>query len=278
MTDKIPVVAKENVPASEHAARLPKLKTAFLYVLIGALVVSAIVAVSALLIGQFNTAIGRSFVTIFILFSHSLLILALLWADSRNEVGRKLLPTTILALTFANMITTMLATWDIISAESAWRAFWLYFMFLGIAFVITGTLKLRIAQTATQVALYTATGLVALTVLALTPWVLDLFTLDPMYYRIIAALSILATTTYMVGVIIRGIALANDQQLKASKPVSEKTSGGMLAIYISLGVITAMVWFVGVIALLMSGVQASNAADRDARGTRDYNNSRSLYN
>lgn len=277
MTEKVPAATKTVTPVVAHDTRLTKLKTAFLYILVGALVISAIVAVLALLIGQLNTAIGRSFLTIFILFTHSLIILALLWADSRNEVGRKLLPTSILVLTFANMITTMLATWDIISADTAWRAFWLYFLVLGTMFIIVGALKLRIAQTATQVALYTATGLISLTVLALVPWVLDLFPLDPVYYRIVAALSILATTAYMVAIIVRGIALGNNQSLKDSKPVSEKTPGGMLAIYISLGVIASFVWFFGFISLLVSGVEASSSKPSYSE-QRQYRDSRSLYN
>ena len=275
-TRDAPVEKAPLAVADVQSARLPKLKTAFLYVLIGALVVSAIIAVLALLIGQFNAAIGRSFLTIFILFSHSLFILALLWADSRNDVGRKLLPTSILALAFANMITTTLATWDIISVDTAWRSFWLYFLLLGAVFIIVGTLKLRVNQTATQVALYTSTGLIALTVLTLIPWVLDLFAeLDPVYYRVLAALSILATTAYMVAIIIRGIATSNDPSLKLVNQDGDKVSGGMLAIYITLGTVASFVWFIGFVALLVTGVQSSSPTPST---DRDYRNSRSIYN
>jgi hypothetical protein len=246
-------------------SRLTKLKTAFLYVLIGALVASAVTAVLALLLGnEFSAAMSRSLLTIFILFAHSLFILAILWADTRNQVGRKLLPTSILALTFANMITTMLGTWDIIGNDTAWRAFWLYFLILGAVFIIVGTLKLRIKHTATQATIYTSVGLIAITTLALSPWVLDLFApLDELYFRIVAALSIVTATAYMVAIIMRGIALGHSPELKATNPLSEPTPGGLLAIYITLGTLTSLVWCFGLTALLISGTQANNPAGYD---------------
>ncbi len=251
--------AAQPVDMPAPSARITKLKSAFLYVLIGALVISAIVAVMALLIGQFNASIGRSFLTIFILFAHSLFILGLLWADTRNQVGRNLLPTTILALTFANMLTTMLATWDIISIDTAWRTFWLYFLILGTVYIISGSLKLRIAHTATQVTLYTAVGLISLAVLSLVPWVLDIFSpFDPIYFRIIAALSILATTAYMIAIIMRGLAIGRNQAIKATRPVGPKTPSGLLAIYITLGVFASIVWLVGIVALTADGLESTN--------------------
>lgn len=265
----------EATPGDPQPSRLTKLKTAFLYVLIGALAASAITAVLALLIGnEFNAAIGRSLLTIFVLFIHSLIILAVLWADTRNQVGRKLLPTTILGLTFANMVTTMLGTWDIISSDTAWRAFGFYFLILGAAFIMAGTLKLRIAHTATQAAIYASAGFIGITVLALAPWVLDLFSpLDQLYYRIVAALSIVTTTVYMIAIILRGIALGHNNALKATRPLSEPTPGGMLAILITLGTLTSIVWFFGLIALIVNGVEAGNPNRYDNPRTDYYYNS-----
>lgn len=267
--------ASTPVATEPQPSRLSKLKTAFLYVLIGALAASALTAVLALLIGnQFNAAIGRSLLTIFILFIHSLFILAILWADTRNQVGRKLLPTTVLGLTFANMITTMLGTWDIIPNETAWRAFGFYFLILGAAFIMAGTLKLRLEHTATQSAVYAAVGLIGITVLALSPWVLDLFSpLDQLYFRIVAALSIVTTTVYMIAIILRGIAVGHNPALKSTAPKSEPVPGGMLVILITLGTITSMVWFFGLIALIVNGVESTNPGYYDNSRDDYYYNS-----
>jgi hypothetical protein len=265
-------------PAPKHeapvSARPSKLKTAFLYVLIAGLAAAALISVAALLIGQFNSAITKSLLTIFVLFTHSLLILAILWADRHNQVGKLLLPTAIVLLVFANMITTNLGTWEIIAAETAWRALGLYFLAIGAVFIIIGLLRLRIAHQATQIALFTSIGFITATVIALIPWTLDVFGgLDPLYFRIIAALSILATTAFLIGLIIRGIALAQNESLKLTQPQSQPTSGGLLAIYITVGVITAMVWSSGFTSFLVSGVQASMPGEPH-RGTY---NDRSRY-
>lgn len=241
--------------------RISRLKTAFMYVLIVALVASALTAVIALLIGnEHSSAIAKSLLTIFVLFSHSLLILALLWADTKGQVGRHLLPTSILALIFANMITSMLGTWNIISADTSWRAFLFYFLVLGAVFVVLGAQKLRIAHTATETALNTTIGFIALTVISLVPWVMNWFTpLDSLYFRIVAALSILATTSYMITIVLRGIALGQAPELRATRPVGEPIPGGLMAIYITLGSMTAFVWCMGFFALLVSGITANSS-------------------
>jgi hypothetical protein len=242
----------------QPSEKLTKLKTAFLYVLITGLAAAALTSVIALLIGQFNSAILKSLLTIFIFFTHGLFILAILWADRHNQIGKLLLPSTITALAFANLVTTTLGTWEIISTDLAWRTFGLYMLALGAVFVITGLLRLRIAQQATQIALLSTIGLIAVAVVGLAPWVLQIFThFDPLYYRIIAALSILATAAFLIGLILRGIALGHSSTLKTTAPAKQPASGGMLAIYITVGTLTAFVWFAGFIGFIVSGVDSS---------------------
>lgn len=241
--------------------RIGKLKLAFLYVLIGGLVTAALVAIISLLIGEFNSGIQKSLATIFVFFSHSLLILALLWADRNNEVGRSVLPTTIFALTLANMITSTLSTWEIISAETAWRAVGLYFLIIGAVFIISGLLKLRIKHQATQVGLFISIASISALIVALSPWVLDVVPeFNSLYFRIIAALSILASTAFIITVILRGIALSRNKELKATGPVSSPIPGGLLAIYITVGTIAAMVWSTGFVGFLVSAVESGRPA------------------
>ena len=251
--------------------RLSRLKTAFMYVLIAGLAAAAITSVIALLVGQFTSGIGKSLLTIFIFFSHSLLILAILWADPYNQVGKLVLPTTIAVLVFLNMITTTLGTGELISAETAWLAFSMYFLILGAAFIVVGMLRLRLQQQATQIAIYSSIGLIAVTVIALIPWVLNVVdNFDPVYFRIVAALSILATTALLIGIVVRAIAIGRDAALKLTAPAKTPTPGGLLAIYITVGVIAAIVWCVGLTAFLYDGIQSSYPESR-------YNNTNRYY-
>lgn len=266
----VPDKTATDTPSTEQPAvsRLSKLKAAFLYVLIAGLAAAAIVSVVALLVGEFNSVISKSLGTIFILLIHSLLILALFWGDRNNQIGKALLPTTIAALLFANMITMSIGIWEVISNDTAWHITGLYFLVLGAVFIVLGLLKLRVAHQVTQVALYSSIGLLGVTVLALVPWVLDLFApLDPLYFRIIAALSILTTTAFIIAVIIRSIALAQNDSLKLTRPTHQSIPGGLLSVYITLGVITAMVWSGGLVGFLVSGVQSSSPYQSDSRGS-----------
>lgn len=238
-------------------SRIGKLKLAFLYVLIGGLAASALTAIIALLIGSFNSEIQKSLLTIFIFFSHSLFILALLWADKKNEVGRSVLPTSIFVLALANMITTTLATWEIISNETAWRSLGLYVLIVGAVFIITGLLKLRVNHQATKIGLFVSIASISLMIVALAPWVLQVVDrFDPLYFRIVAALAIFSSTAFLIAVIIRGIALARHSELSTTKPATKSIPAGLLTIYIVVGSIAAMVWCAGLTGFIVSAVES----------------------
>lgn len=272
-------VTKPEVQATEVVtpvvveARLGKLKQAFLYVLIIGLVAAALTSVIALLIGNFfSEAIGKSLLTILIFFSHSLLILGVLWADRYNEVGRKLLPTAIIALVFASMISTTLGTWEIINAELAWRIQGLYFLILGAIFIILGTLRLRVQQTATQIGSYITVGLVSAMVVAVAPWILKVVDkFDPLYFRIVAALAILAATSFLITLVLRGIAVGHNAELKKRVAPEHQIPGGLLAIYITVGVIASLVWFSGFIGFIVSAADSSRPPRTERLYRDDYN-------
>lgn len=254
-----PSTEKPEKSVAADTTRIGKLKLAFLYVLIGGLAASALISIVALLIGSFNSEIQKSLLTIFIFFSHSLFILALLWADKNNEVGRKVLPTTIFTLTLANMITSTLSAWDIISNTTSWRFVGIYILIIGAAFVIAGIWKLRISHPPTKILLQVTIAAISAIVIALIPWVLQIWSpFDPLYYRIIAALSILASTTFLIAVILRAIALARHAHYAATKPISSHVPNGLMAIYVVVGTVTAMVWSIGFGGFIISAVEASN--------------------
>ncbi len=245
--------------STDSATRLGKLKVAFLYVLIAGLGLAAITSVIALLVGEFNAVIGKTLLTIFILFSHSLLLLAILWADIRNELGKSVISTTIFTTTFANLITSTLGTWEVISGTAVLNWMGVYFLLIGGSFIIAALLKLRLNQQAIQVAITTAIGFVGVTIITLIPWVLKVVPqFDPLYFRIIAALSILSSASFLIALILRRIAQSKIPASEA-KPKHSTLPNGMLAIYIVVGIITAAVWNIGLISLIDSGTYATSS-------------------
>lgn len=235
------------------SSRLGQLKIAFLYTLIIGVGLAALTSVIALLVGEFNAVIGKTLLTIFILFSHSLMLLAILWADTKNQLGKAIVSTTIFVTIFANLITTTLASWDIISTSAGWRWLGLYFLAIGGAYIVAALIRFRVEKQATQISTNVSIGFIVLTLLALSPWVLEVVpNLDPLYYRIVAALSILSSASFLIALILKGIENSKNPELKL-KSKQHNLPGGMLAIYITIGVITAIVWNVGLSALIDSG-------------------------
>lgn len=252
-------IAKEGSAAAE--SRITRVKTAFLYTLIGGLAIAALTSVTALLVGEFNAVIGKTLSTIFILFTHSMLLLAILWADEKNELGKSIISTTIFVSVFASLITTTLSAWDILSNSAAWRWTGLYFLAIGGAFIITALLRLRVNNQSVQISINTSVGLVAAALVALTPWVLKVVpNFDPLYFRIVGALSILASASFLIAFIFRGIATSKDASLP-KQPQQHNLPGGLLAIYIIVGIVTAIVWNVGFASLIDSGSRANETQE-----------------
>lgn len=242
----------------EESRRIGKVKLAFLYILIGGLVISALISVTAILIGEFSSVIQKALLTIFLFVVHGLLILAIVSADKNNQLGRAILPTVVLGAVLANMITSTLGTWGIWSDDISWRAYYFYFLAIGSALMINETLRLRLNQTVVISLTNLSVGIITVWSLMLVPWIfVDHAFLGEFYFRLVGALTILAVTSVVITSIVRGISLAQHPELKASIPVREKMPAGMAAILITFGSIAALVWFFGLFVFLITAAQAT---------------------
>lgn len=247
---------------SSEGVKLGKIKLAFLYVLIGGLAASALLAIIAILVGEFNSALQKAFGTIFTFVVHSLFILGLIWSDKYDAIGRKIIPTTILAAALANIVTTTLGTWEIISDKTAGQAVLFYALLIGSSFIVSGALKLRVNHQATKALLYSTVGAIVAWTLLLTPWVFEVVErFNPLYFRIVGALTILMATLFIVAIIVRGIALSRSDKIRQEHKATPSTSisGGMLAYYITLGSIIGIIWLVGMISFIIHGSEANKA-------------------
>lgn len=244
---------KKDVPKNE---KLDKIKLAFMYTLIAGLVASAIISVIAILVGDINSALQKGFGTIFTFLAHSLVIFGLIWSDKNDAIGRKIIPTTLLGVALASLVTSTLGTWNIISSEKTGQAILFYLLVSGSAFIVAGVLKLRIDHKITKYLAYSTAGLVAVWALVLTPWVFKIVAnFDPLYFRVVGALTIMASTLLMVTAITRAIALSSNPKLKATKPADEPLPGGLLAYYIVLGIFIVIVWLGGMVSLIVDSAQ-----------------------
>jgi len=274
MDEKTTVPVQPPVVKKHADPKLSKIKLAFLYVLIGGLVVSALISVIAILIGQFNEVVVKALLTTFIFVTHSLLILAFVLADRHNTLGRAIFPTTIFVAIVANMFTTTLGTWGVWDSDISWRAFLLYMLAIGSAFIATGALKLRVAaHRNTNIAVYGTVLFIALLTLALIPWVFapEPSQLGSFYYRLIGAITILGATTLSLSVIFNRIAVSQKPELAKASHEKKDIPGGLLAIYIVIGIAVAYVWLYGLIALISSAASVDRPARDNYINDRRYN-------
>ncbi len=241
-TDPVTPVATE-----ENKSKLGKLKLAFLYVLIGGLVISALISVVAILIGEFNDIVQKAIATTISLVVHSSIVLLVILADRTNQLGKAIVPTTFVVTVIASMVTSALGLWGVWGDDLSWRMVNVYALAIGIAFIIDGLMRLRLKTQLMQVLPYVTIGLFALLGLVLIPWILffDATWVTDVYYRIIGATAILAVTSLVVTAIVNRISIAQKPELaKTTTPIPAYTSG-MMAIIITVGVFTAFFWLYG---------------------------------
>lgn len=253
-TEEAPSLASPTASNAEttEKSKFGMLKLAFLYVLVGGLVISALISVVAILIGEFNSTISKAIYTTVSLVIHSSLMLLVVLADKNNQLGKSIVPTTFLVAIVANMITSSLGLWDVLSDDISWRMVNVYAFLIGITFLVDGLLRLRLQKQGMQMLSYVSIGLVLLLAACFTPWILffDASWMNDVYYRIIGATAILAVTAVVVTSIVNRILVSQHPELVKSAPKPEKYSQGMLGIVIPLGIIVSFFWFFGLFSFI----------------------------
>jgi hypothetical protein len=255
MTNRTEESTQTTLAPVENSSK--SMKLAIMYVLIGGLVLSALISVAAILIGEFNEIIQKTLFTTFIVVTHTLILLGFISNDKQALLGRSLVPTTIFGVILANIVTSTLGTWGVWDSDISWRAFSLYALLIGTAFIAAGLLRARIAHPGVTAAAYTSLGLLGLWTLLLVPWIfIDVSMLDEFYFRLVGAASILLATAVAVTIVLRQIIISQKPELKAVS-TEPHLNAGMLAVIITVGVIVGIMWFVGFFAFLVSAAQAT---------------------
>jgi len=109
---------------------IAKAKKFFIFALIGSLIVSALVAIVTVLIGEFTEVTYRVFLTLFMAIIHSLVSLLFIWDDSRRNTFTKLafFINTIFILVILSFVTSLFGIWKLISSDVAWNFYQMYFL------------------------------------------------------------------------------------------------------------------------------------------------------
>lgn len=99
----------------------------FLYTLVAGLVISALISITAVLIGEFNSTMSRALGTTGSMVAHTLIALLLVLANSKRSKGSSLVLNTLLLITIASFITSLFGIWDVISGRIVGDLYLVYF-------------------------------------------------------------------------------------------------------------------------------------------------------
>ena len=185
---------------------LARFKKVFLYVLIGALIVSALVAIVTVLLGEFTTTSGRVLLTLLMVVLHAFLSLAFIWEDERKRTFTKLsfFTNTLFVLIVMSFITSVFGVWKIFDEEITGD---LYLTYLLIGFsalhydALSKAVRRGFSLDKIIAVNYIFIALVLCMVLPLILLVDPQKTLGDVYYRILGAVGIVDGTLTVLSII-----------------------------------------------------------------------------
>jgi hypothetical protein len=208
--------------ANQPLDRTDRFKRVFYQVLIGCLLASAAVAVTAVLAGGFNQTLGRALATIAMVALHALLSFGYVTENDKQDKkdgGRSidLFTNTVFTLIVASFITSEFVIWQVLSGELTLKLYMLY----GVALFATlhADVLYRIRRfesridyliTANYFTMAIVVAMLTVVIFANSPSDLGSF-----YYRLLAAIAIVDATMTITAIIMHKMYLQNHPSLAA---------------------------------------------------------------
>lgn len=212
-----------------HDASKARFRKYFLYILISGVVVSALISIVAILVGEINDYIARALWTTVSMVVHAMIALAFMSATSKNRTtGQELVLNTLFSITIASFFTSTLGLWDVISGQTVVDFYQLYIYALFAVLIIQMLLSVNVVDKITNKFMQVAIGITVVLWAYLIPSVFDNDypkTWPEIYYRGIAAIGILLGTTLVLVAIFHKLYFTKHPELRAA--AAAKKSGGM---------------------------------------------------
>jgi hypothetical protein len=181
-------------------------KKFFLFNLIGSLVISALVAVITVLIGEFNEVSAKVLFTLGMVIIHSLISLVFIWDNDRQNTFERLafFINTLFLLIVVSFITSIFGIWEIIPGEAVWNLYQTYFV-LGFASLHGDILSKALKkENYMDMIIYANYLFMAIVVLMLLPVIFidnAVTVLGEMFFRILGAAGIIDGTLSVLTII-----------------------------------------------------------------------------
>ncbi len=253
-------------PASPETSMVKfNLNKYFLYTLVGGLVISALISVVAVLIGEFNSTVSRALGTTVSMVIHTLVALLLISINTKSEKpSGGFLINTLIFITVASFITSTLSIWDVLTGQIIGDLYAIYFYTFCAS--LWSQLLLRVGgnllDKPTRIVSRTAIGFTAFLYTLLIPSTLTHYptTLPDLYYRTMAATAILLATASVLTTVFHRIYIFKHPEVKSLPSVK---SGWDI-------VLAFIVLFFGLPAIFIMMVALANRSSMSGYDTTSY--------
>ncbi len=210
-------------------------KKFFIWIFIGSLIITALVAVVTVLIGEFTEITARVLLTLAMVILHSLISLSFIWDDSRRTTFEKLsfFINTIFLIIVASFITSLFSIWKIIPVEVVSDTYQTFFL-VGLAALHADILsKAANREKYMDIVIKVNYVFIVLVVGMLLPiiYITNAHTvLGDMYYRILGAVAIIDGTLSILTIIFYKLFMRKHPDLNPVQSGKPRRSGlSMLA-------------------------------------------------
>jgi hypothetical protein len=196
-----------------------KLKRFFVFCLIGSLIVSAFVAVVAVLMGNFNEVTVRVFATLGMVVVHSLASLLFIWDDERQDTFERFafFVSTLFVLVILSFLASIFGIWKIFSGEVVYKIYQTFFL-VGFASLHADILsKILKKEGYINLVVYTNYLIMFLVFSMLLPVIYinkASMILGEFYFRVVGALGIVDGTLSILAIIFYKLYLHNHPQVQ----------------------------------------------------------------
>lgn len=186
--------------------RFAEFKKFFLFTLIGSLVVSALVAVVTILVGEFNEIASRVMLTLCMVILHSLISLFFIWDNDRQNTFERLafFINTLFTLIVISFITSIFGIWKILPSEFVTNLYQTYFL-LGFAALHADILSKALGnERYVDLIIYVNYFVMGVVLILLLPVIFienSMKELGEMYFRVLGAGGIIDGTLSVLAII-----------------------------------------------------------------------------
>lgn len=260
-TSQQPLNSPLPIPAPPQRTFLKDFNKYVLYTLVGGLIISALISVVAVLIGEFNSTLTKALGTTGSMVAHAIVALLLVSISSKGQ-GNGLVLNTLLSITVASFITSLFGIWDILEGRILGDLYLLYLYTFGAVVWIQLHLKIQeyVPDKLVRFATYAAIGLTVLFYILLIPTIFTHYPdkLPEFHYRGMAATIILLATASILTIVFHRIYIFKHPETKSQ--ASTNTGWDVI--------IALVVLFLGLPVII--GLIASLSYSRDRALTEEY--------